>query len=307
MNRDPGKNSSVMLLILQWNGAADTRVCLQSLAQVDYPELQVVVLDNGSTDGSDVVIETEFPDVLLVRLHANLLITIARNIGMQRALESGVDYVCFLDNDTEVDPQFMRHLLDASSSGARVGIVGPKILYHDRPGIIWSAGTQVISPIGLIRHHGIRRRDNDAFNRRRPVDAVAGCCLLASSEMVREVGLLDPGYVMYTEDTDWCARARELGWQVLYAPTSRVYHKVSASSGGGLTAFKAYHRVISTHRFFRAHSPWYHWLTIVPFIGAGLLLMTLVQVTRGNGRAVKGLYRGFLDVLIGGRRWAPSP
>ncbi len=289
-------NALVWLLILHWNGLDNTRACLNSLAHVTYPSLRTVVIDNGSTDGSADIIEKEFPWVHLVRLYANVLVTIGRNVGMRLALQDDADFVAFLDNDTEVEPDFLAELISAANANPRAGFAGPKILYHNERGKIWSAGTRIVRPLGWIHHLGIRHRDDGSFDAARDVDALAGCCLAVKRQVIEEIGTLDPNYIMYTEDTDWCARAAASGWTAVYVPTARVYHKVSASSGGGLTYFKAYHRVISTWRFFRNHGRWWHWPTIFLFVGAGYAALTLIELKRRNLSGLKGLYRAAFDI-----------
>jgi len=288
----------VWLIILQWNGFANTQACLRSLEAVDYPDLHILVLDNGSTDGSAEAVEAEFPAVTVVRLYANLLVATGRNVGLGLAMEGGADLIVFLDNDTEVAADFLDELLGAISAN-KVGIVGPKILYHDRRTRIWSAGTSIVWPLGWIHHLGIRKEDDGAFDTLRQVDALPGCCLAARREVVEAIGGFDADYVIYTEDTDWCTRAREAGWVSMLVPSARVYHRVSASSGGGLTRFKAYHRVFSTWRFFRKHGRWWHWPSLLLFVSAGTLAFTVFELRRGNRQGVGGLYRALLDIALG--------
>ena len=298
-NRSDGPdNPLVWLLILHWNALDNTRACLSSLAGVTYPNFRTVVIDNGSTNGSAEVIEREFPWVHLVRLYANVLVTIGRNVGLRLALRNDADIVGFLDNDTEVEPDFLDELVRAKTADPKAGFVGPKILYHNERSKIWSAGTRIVRPLGWIHHLGIRHQDNGSFDVVRNVDALAGCCLIVKRQVIEEIGALDPNYIMYTEDTDWCTRAAARGWTSVYVPTARVYHKVSASSGGGLTYFKAYHRVISTWRFFRTHGRWWHWPTILLFVGAGYAALTLVELSRRNLPGLRGLYRAALDIAI---------
>ena len=308
MNRDaePKRSERTLVLVLNWNGLEDSRACLRSLDPVIGTGTEVVLLDNGSEDGSADALEAEFPRVRVVRNGGNLLYAGGNNVGLRMALDEDFDFVCVLNNDTEVDPGFLDPLMDALRGDPGAAVAGPKILYLDRPDRIWSAGTRITPWLGWIRHRGIRARDTGRFDERCAVDALTGCCLLIRCAALAKIGLFDTGYGMFTEDTDWCTRARRRGWTCLYEPTSRVLHKVSASTGGGLTPYKAYHRVLSTWRYFRIYgSPW-HWPGIFLGVGFGLLVVSVTETARGNRAAVGALWRGAFHVVFGRDGDAPA-
>jgi len=215
----------VVIVVLNWNGLTDTLACLASLAELDYPERKVVVVDNGSTDGSVRAIRERFPTVTVLENRENLGYTGGNNVGIRYALERGADYVLLLNNDTEVDPQMLKRLIEVAESDLSIGVVGPKILYHSEPEMIWSAGGIVV-PVGKPMNLGLDERDAGQHDVLREVDWVTGCVLLIRSSVVREIGLLDERFFAYFEENDWCWRVREAGFKIYYVPTARLWHKI---------------------------------------------------------------------------------
>jgi GT2 family glycosyltransferase len=155
---------------------------------------------------------------------------------------------------------------------------------------------------GNIRHIGLREKDEGQYADVREVDYVTACAVLASAVAVRSIGMMDEHYYMYNEDTDWCVRARGAGFTVLVAPDAKIWHKVSMSSGGGLTPFKIYNRLRSTIRFFSLHARTYHWLGIVPLTACRTLGFAARELVGGRGGNVGAVLRGLRDSMMGRRR-----
>lgn len=292
---------SVHAVVVNWNGRELLRPCLRTLLASSYSSLSVVVVDNASTDGSRELVADEFPRVRLIANAENLGYAAAANEGLKSVEAEGGDYALLMNNDTEIDPAAVSSLVDAARGNPRAAFVGPMIYYHDRPGVIWSAGGSIRYWSGDIRHVGIRERDRGQFDRIREVDYVTACAVLVAVAPLRDIGLMDAGYFMYNEDTDWCVRAGERGYAVLVAPRAKVWHKVSMSSGGGLTAYKIYHRFHSTFRFFRRHARPYHWIGIVPAVAARAVVFVLGELVRGRPENAAAVFRGAGDTVRGRR------
>jgi GT2 family glycosyltransferase len=113
---------------------------------------------------------------------------------------------------------------------------------------------------GTMRHVGIRERDDGRFDAAGETGYASGCCFLAKRGTFEAVGMLDESYYMYSEDADWCMRVRRAGFRIMYEPRARVWHKVSVSAGGHLSAFKLWNKFFSNLRFFARYASWYHWL-----------------------------------------------
>jgi len=247
------------VIVVNWNGMRDTLECLASLEKVIYPSMCIVVVDNGSVDGSQEEIRRTHPGVTLLETGTNLRYAGGNNAGIRLALEKGADQIMLLNNDTTVDPEFLGALTDTLQLSADTGIVAPKILYSAKPGCVWYAGGEISFWTGTMHHRGIRENDDGRFDLPCETGYASGCCLLAKKSTVERIGLLDESYFMYSEDADWCMRARRAGFRIMYEPRARIWHKVSVSAGGHLSSFKLRNKFVSNLRFFFRYASWYHW------------------------------------------------
>jgi GT2 family glycosyltransferase len=218
----------VCIIVLNWNGRADTLACLASLERLTYPAYEVVVVDNGSTDGSAAAIRTAYPQVTLIETGENLGYVGGNNVGLEHAKKMGADYALLLNNDTAVASDFLSLLVEAAESDSAIGIVGPTIYYFDRPNIVWSAGGAIDWSRGCTRMIGLDEVDQGQFGQvPRRVDFVTGCALLIKMGLVEQVGLLDPRFFAYYEETEWCVRAARAGSKTAHVPQAKVWHKIS--------------------------------------------------------------------------------
>lgn len=223
----------VTVVVLSWNGREDTLACLESLAAATYPALSVVVVDNGSSDGSAEAVATEHPDVTLIRLDANLGFAGGMNVGIAEALSHGAELVMLLNNDTVVEPGFVEPLVDALDPGGDAAAVCSQIVFRDDPATVWYAGASFRPGRG---HHG----SNLGYGEPRlaaatppfATDRACGGAMLVPAGAWSEIGDFDESLFAYAEDTDWSLRAARAGRRILVAPASVVQHAVSAASGG---------------------------------------------------------------------------
>jgi GT2 family glycosyltransferase len=225
-----GKNTlpQVIVIVLNWNGSADTLCCLESLEKVTYPACEVLVVDNGSTDDSVAILRRAFPHLRMIETGQNLGFVGGNNVGLEYARSAGAEYALLLNNDTEVDADFLTHLVQAAESGPDVGITGPSIYYFDEPDTFWSAGGQIDWKHGVTSMVGINQVEQGQYGSQpRPVDFVTGCALLIKMDVVEKVGMLDPRFFLYYEETEWCVRVRRAGYEILHVPASKIWHKIS--------------------------------------------------------------------------------
>jgi GT2 family glycosyltransferase len=255
------KQPIVTVLIVNWNGKDVTLDCLASLRQVTYPAMRILLVDNGSHDDTLPVVRARYPGVSILALGENKRFAGGNNRGMQVALDEGSDFVLLLNNDTTVAPDFLTHLVDRFMATERCGMVAPKIYYYTPADTIWFAGGDISFWTGTMSHRGIREVDNGQFDTAREIGYATGCCILVSAEVIRRVGMLDHSYFIYGEDADWSIRVQDAGYKVMYEPRSKVWHKLSVSTGGHLSSFKLRNKAISMYRFFAHHARWYHWFT----------------------------------------------
>jgi len=218
----------VTIIVLNWNGLDDTLDCLESLGQLDYQGYEVVVVDNGSVDGSVPVIRERFPGVTIVENGENLGYAGGNNVGLRYAMAQRADYALLLNNDTVVDPAFLRILVDTMEAEPAVGIAGPTIYYHQHPDVIWSAGGSIDWRRGSTRMVGLDEQDVGQFGKKpREVDFITGCALLARMKAVEEASELDERFFMYYEETEWCVRIARAGYRIIHVPQAKIWHKIS--------------------------------------------------------------------------------
>lgn len=225
---------SVAIIILNWNNWQDTIECLESLAQIDYPNYQIIVVDNGSTDDSAARIRERFPTIQLLETGKNLGFSGGVNLGITQAGKR--DLILLLNNDTLVAKNFLTELVKTICSNETIGLAGGKIYYYEetdresfrqrQPYKIWSAGGGISKLTKRTFHFGDKKIDQGQFDHQREVDFLTGCCLLIKWQVIETIGLLDPDYFMYYEDVDFCLRAKEHGYKIIYSPRAIVWHKV---------------------------------------------------------------------------------
>jgi GT2 family glycosyltransferase len=240
----------VFIILVNWNGKIVILDCLDSLATISYNNFRIVVVDNASSDGSAQAIREQHSDVVLLEQKENLRFAGGNNIGMHYALDHNAELICLLNNDTIVDKDFLTQLVARIGSDKNIGIVAPKIYYHDEPNRIWFAGGEISMWTGTMKHAGIREVDRGQHETSKVVDYATGCCILTKREVVEKVGMLDESFFIYAEDADWCMRVRRAGYSIVYEPRARVWHKLSVTSGGHLSFFKMKNKFISNMRFF---------------------------------------------------------
>jgi GT2 family glycosyltransferase len=229
----------VAIVILNWNGYKDTKECLDSLKKIDYSNYEIIVVDNGSIDGSAEKIEREFPYVKLIRNSDNLGFAEGNNVGIREAMKGSPDYVLLLNNDVIVDKGFLSELIDVAEKDPSIGIVGPKIYYYDEPDRIWLLGTK----IELIRNKliGYREVDKGQYDRIMEFDTMIGACFLIKRSVIAKIGFLDPDYFLKEEETDFSIRAGDAGFKNIYVPTSKVWHKVASATQGEDSPYNLYY------------------------------------------------------------------
>jgi GT2 family glycosyltransferase len=299
----------VAVVVLSWNGRDDTLACLRSLREVTYEPRSLVVVDNGSSDGSPDAVRDAFPEVELLARSENLGFAGGNNVGIRHALERGSDYICVLNNDTLVDPGFLEPLVAAAGT-PDTGAVCPKILFADERELIWFAGATYDPHRGYQgRLLGYRERDSNEFGGVRVTDRATGTAMLVPVGVFQRVGLFDEGLFAYSEDVDWSLRARAAGYRILVAGESRVYHRVSASSGGESSPTSLYYNVRNALVVAERHATlgrlgtWRRRATIVAANAA--------QAARSNSRraalaAVLEGWRDFRRGALGQRRASNS-
>lgn len=294
---------SICVVILTVNQRDKTVRCLRSLADVDRPDFDIVVWDNGSSDGTIEEVRSRFPDV---HVHAHPL-----NIGAAAGRNAAVDVamcvfsprlLLFLDNDMVVDPGFLEALAEPFRHGdPSLAQTTSKVLCLGEPSRIYEAGGCRIDFVrGGTRPRGHDERDEGQYED--PIECLPSSgSMLIRAGVFQEVGAFDPAFDPYgLEDLDLSTRVRKAGYRGLYVPLSVVLHERGQTFESGYTAKYAQTKARNWLTFLRKHAAWYQRVGFY-LIGAPLHLAkaTVRETRRGNLSAVGGLVRGGLNKMLG--------
>jgi len=287
----------VSAVVINLNGSDLLPHAITSLQKQHYDRLDIIVVDNGSTDGSQDMLRADFPDVCLVENRKNLGFGGANNIGIEHALRNGARYVFLLNYDATIREDCVSRMVETMEKNGPA-IIGAKIYYHEPPDRIWSAGGTVTLWSGRIAHRGIRKLDEDRYNRRMHVDYVTACTMLIHRSVIETIGYFDDVYFpSYCEDVDLCRRADLSGFPILYEPEAVAWHRVSSHSGGGITALKVRLRVRNEFIVFKRYAHWYNWITIPVCTSARFMMFTVRWLLSGQWKLLAAGFRGFLSLF----------
>jgi GT2 family glycosyltransferase len=266
------------VVIVNWNGKHLLGECLDSLLAQSVGGVEIILVDNGSHDGSAGYVLERYRDVRVVSLTENIGFAGGNNAGIRVA--SG-KYIALLNNDTKVDPNWLTNLLkEAEASPSIVGMWASKILSYDNPDVIDNVGL-IMYPDGLGRGKGRLEKDEGQYDQRQEAFFPSGCAGLYRREMLDEIGLFDEEFFAYADDVDLGLRARLAGWQCIYVPSAKVYHKYSASSSAH-SPFKAFlverNRIWVLLKYYPIEM-----IVISPFVTLTRLLVHLYGSLTGKG------------------------
>ena len=282
------------VVTLNWNLKGETIACVESVLAAGAVPEQVVVVDNGSTDGSAGAFRSHFgPGLALIQNQQNLGFAGGMNAGIQHALEQGAASVLILNNDTVIDPRMIESLQTAYNTLDRPGILGPAIYYYDAPERLWKLGdvrrAWLPMPVPVRSIPGIP----DAPSPFR-VDYVTGCGMLVQRQVFERIGLFDTQYFMYFEDADLCRRALDAGFTVWCVPQAKMWHKVSLTAQRDRPTNR-YHRALGQVRFYRKHPHGPSKALRNAYIAAKLGKTMLADVWRHEWSLIGPLWKGTID------------
>jgi GT2 family glycosyltransferase len=285
----------ISCIVVNWNRRELLRACLHSLARQDYPNYEVIVVDNGSTDGSvDLVLQAGVPSTSLIRNTTNQGFCAANNQGIR---EARGEFIALLNNDAEANPQFLTALVRAFDGCPNVGMAAAKIVVWEDPGLIDKAG-HLIYPDGQNRGRGTGERDHGQFDRTEEVLWPDGCAAMYRKSMLDEIGGFDEDLFAYADDAELGLRARIAGWTCLYTPHAVVRHHRGSTLG--LASVRRL-QLIERNRVLLAVKlfPW-KLLALNPFYYAGRLIAGVGAAWRGEGEtaAFPG-FSGKLKLIAG--------
>jgi len=280
------------VIIPNWNGAHHLPTCLESLRRQTYPHFEVIVADNGSTDGSLDLLARDYSWVRVLPLGENRGFAGACNAGMRIAQG---EFIVLLNNDTEADPRWLEEVVAAFERHPEAGIVASKMLLFDRRDTFHTAG-DFYRLDGIPGNRGVWQRDEGQYDREEYVFSACGGSAAYRRVMLEQVGLLDEDFFYSCEDVDLAWRAQLAGWRCVYAPHAVVYHKLSATGGGTTASFYDGRNFIYLLAKDYPGDLWrVHWRAVL----RAQLHITAEALRAWRGAAARARLRGQLAGLLG--------
>jgi hypothetical protein len=289
-------SQKVSVIVLNWNGRDDTIECLKSVYASGHGGYDVIVVDNGSTDGSVRAVRAAFPAALIIENEDNLGFAEGSNRGMAHAVESGAKYVMLLNNDAVIDKDALSLLAAEMERDEKIGAIGPLILYWGTDDNAWSSGMTIDRKRGLVKDAGLVRGRISGSHR---VDALSACAIMLRASALKRCGYFDGKLFMYGEDTDLCVRLSRSGYSIACLPEARAWHKVGRAIGGSDSPAYMYYTTRNRLAFMKRYASFFDWAFFLPyFIYSSALKYArfLKNKRRDNGNA---MLKGIRDFLFG--------
>jgi len=227
----------VTVIVPTWNRKAEVLGCVASLLESRYQEFAVVVVDNGSVDGTSEALAERFGNAITVlRNEVNIGYAGGNNVGIRWAMERGSAFVCLVNNDAEVDPDYLQSMVTGAEADSAIAALGCRNVQLEDPSRLWGAyGVLTYGPF-IVRMEGQGSADRASWHTTRDVDWVIGNGSLWRCAAIADVGMLDEALFAYHDDVDWCVRFRERGYRVVYAGHISILHR-----GGGTSDVRKEH------------------------------------------------------------------
>jgi GT2 family glycosyltransferase len=297
--------SAVGIVLVNYNGMRFMPDCLASLQQIDEPHARIVVVDNASTDGSAAWVAARYPEITLIQMPTNQGITGGNNAGIQWCLANGCEYILLLNNDTVVEPDFLRHMLCHADSRT---LVVPRIYYYDNRQLLNSHIGHFDFWRGVNVQYLYGKPESPSSRQMHIVTMASTCAMLIPKAIIEDVGIMDDAYFLYYDDTDFIARAVNGGAVIKYIPNAVIYHRESSSSGGWtVSPLSMYYNTRNRLYFMFKHQrlkPILTFFLLYFFVGRGVMVAR--YILRGEIRMASALCKGIADFFRGNMGQAPA-
>ncbi|WP_207432153.1 glycosyltransferase family 2 protein [Sabulibacter ruber] len=280
----------VSIISVNYNQAAVTCDMIASLRKISYPNIEIIIVDNASPSDDPSIIKELYPEVTLLRSSVNLGFAGGNNLGIAQA--SG-EYVLFLNNDTEVEPDFLEPFIELFQENPKAGIASPKIIFYGTDDIIQYAGSKGINPwTGRSITLGQLEKDNGQYDTSSTTVLADGAAMMVPMRVIKEVGLMPELYFLYYEELDWCEMIKRAGYSCHYVAQSKVYHKESMSVGKA-SVLKTYYMNRNRLLFLRRNiSGGALWTSVLIFLLAAIPKKILEFMFAFQGKHLKALVKG---------------
>lgn len=287
----------VAILTVTTNAAGHLGAYFDALQQISYPNWSLTVVDNGSMDGSATMVRERRPEARLLANATNLGFTGACNRALETLREDeSVDYVLFLNDDTEVTPGFLEPLVAYADATT---LVAPKTYLAGRDGTLDDSAGDFDWWRGTWKRRMLGQHETAQDNRPRAIDNANLSCLLVPRRAFRDVGLLDDAFFVYYDDTDFCRRALDRGYRIVYEPKSAVYHQKGATLGGQLSAFGCYYLSRNRPYLMRKHLSLPRFAVFLGYYLATRATRCALWLPQGRRDLVRATLAGLRDFGLG--------
>ncbi|MCE9529634.1 MAG: glycosyltransferase family 2 protein [Planctomycetes bacterium] len=291
----------IAIIVLNFNGWDDTRLCLRSLADLNTPAT-IVLVDNASTDDRLAEFRQEFPRIHTLRNAVNGGWAGGNNTGIRYALDRGADWLLLLNNDTTVAPQLIDSLLAAARAHPTFGILGPVIAFMDEPDTVMTDGCNFNHPAreGFFQRQPVELTEPPALAE---VEIVNGCAMMLSANVPRTIGLIDERFFLIHEESDYCLRARAAGFRCGVVGSTLVWHKGSSSfkrSGRKMQRYyDARNLFLLLDKHVDDHPPGRNWLSSMTTYLRYVYHRYCLERENGSQESADAVVNGLCDALAG--------
>ena len=290
------KNSKVAIIIVNWKQYELTKSCLFSLKKINYDNHQIILIDNESNQKELKSIKNQFENIITFSNERNLGFTGANNIGIKHAIKNEFEYVMLINNDTEVEKNFISPLIDSLEKNKNLGAVQPLILNFDSRKKVWNAGGF------LNKFFGYFYVNKNPKEIKKNIDWITGCCFFVRIEVIKKIGLLDESFFAYYEDVDWSIRIKNSGYDLAFIKSSVIYHHGYKSSQnelseGKLSPFVHYLNIRNHIFLLRKNRDIFNFMGVLLFQFFKTISYSIYFIVRLRINKLNMVYKGLVDGL----------
>lgn len=283
----------ISIVSVQYGHPEVTLDMIKSLKNISYPNIEIIVVDNASPNCNPDIVKETYPDIIYIKSEINLGFAGGNNLGFKVAKGK---YILLLNNDTEVDKGFLEPLVKKMEDNPKIGIVSPKIRFFHSPEILQYTGYEHINPItqrGGAR--GFAEKDIGQYEEDHEAAYGHGAAMMVSMKAIKEVGLMADVFFLYYEELDWGHRIRNAGYKIFYVHDSLVYHKESISTGGRVSALRAYYMTRNRILYLRRNfSGLYFLLAVVYQMFIAIPKNATINAIKGGPKFIRAYTLGVL-------------
>ena len=291
------KNSKIAIIIVNWKQYQLTKLCLYSLQKIKYDNYQIILIDNESNPKELKKIKNQFDKIITFPNQKNLGFTGANNVGIEYAIKNDFEYVMLINNDTEVEKNFINPLIEVLEKNQNFGAAQPLILNYYNRNKVWSAGGFLNKFFGYT--YVIKSPEGIKKN----IDWITGCCFFLRTDVIKKIGLLDEKFFAYYEDVDWSIRIKNAGYDLAFVKSSVVYHHGSKSSKnesneGTLSPFVHYLNIRNHIFLLRKNKDVFNSVGVLFFQFFKIVSYSVYFIVRVRINKLNMVYKGLVDGLM---------